>query len=134
MMSNKIVLLLTTSLILASFAVMGIPLASALNPNPVDNSHVTARFESEHKVCGSHLCAHGERTSWEKAVWDHQNTSQGKISSTQQHGEDVMHNMAGSTAGMTTSHGSEKPTVHSTMPVIGGSNSANMTGTVPNNK
>jgi hypothetical protein len=133
-MSNKIVLLFTTSVILASFAVLAIPLASALIQNPVDNSNVTARFESEKKVCGNHLCAHGERTSWEKAVWDHQNTSQGKISSTQQHGEDVMHNMAGSNAGSTTSHGSQKPTIHSTMPVIGASTGANMTGNVTNNK
>lgn len=133
-MSSKISLLFTTSVILASFAIMVIPQASALNPNPVDNSHVTARFESEHKICGNHLCAHGERTEWEKAVWDHQKVSQGKISSVQQHGEDVMHEMAGSTAGSTTSHGSEKPTVHSTMPIIGATKGVNMTGNVPNNK
>jgi hypothetical protein len=113
---------------------MGIPLASALINNQYDNSHVTARFEGHLKVCGNHLCAHGERTSWEKAVWDHQSMSQGKISSTQQHGEDVMHQMAGSTTGPTTAHGSEKPTVHSTMPVINATKSANMTGNVPNNK
>ena len=133
-MYNKIILLFTTSIILASFAVMAIPLASALNPNPVDNSHVTARFESEHKVCGNHLCAYGERTSWEKAVWDHQSMSQGKISSMTQHGEDVMHKMSGSTPGQTTAHGSEKPVMHTTMPVINATKSANMTGTVPNNK
>jgi hypothetical protein len=50
------------------------------------------------------------------------------------HGEDVMHKMAGSTPGSTTSHGSEKPTVHSTMPVINATKSGNMTGSVPNNK
>lgn len=133
-MSIKIVLLFTTSIILASFAVMAIPLASALISSSVDNSHVTARFDSEKKVCGNHLCTPGERTNWEKAVWDHQTTSQGKISSIQQHGEDVMHQMAGSTTGSTTSHGSQKPTIHSTMPIIGASNSANMTGNVPNNK
>lgn len=109
-------------------------MASALINNPVDNSHVTARFEGDLKVCGNHLCAHGEKTSWDKAVWGAQNVSQGKISSTQQHGEDVMNNMAGSTTGSTTSHGSQKPTIHSTMPVIGASTSANMTGNVPNNK
>ena len=132
-MSNKIVLLFTTSVILASFAVMAIPMASALITNPVDNSHVTARFEGDLKVCGNHLCAHGEKTFWDKAVWGAQNVSQGKITSTKQHGEDVMHKMAGSTAGPTTGHGSEKPTMHSTMPVIGAP-SANMTGNVPNNK
>ncbi|MDR3782210.1 MAG: hypothetical protein P4K92_02725 [Candidatus Nitrosotalea sp.] len=132
-MSNKIVLLFTTSVILASFGVMAIPLASALITNPVDNSHVTARFEGDLKVCGNHLCAHGEKTFWDKAVWGAQNVSQGKISSTTQHGESVMQKMAGSTIGTTTSHGSQKPTMHSTMPVIGASN-ANMTGNVPNNK
>jgi len=133
-MSNKIVLLFTTSVILASFAVMAIPLASALNPNPVDNSHVTARFESEKKVCGNHLCAHGERTSWEKAVWDHQKISQGKITSLTQHGEEVMQKMAGSTPEPTTAHGSQKPTMHSTMPMIGAAKGANMTGNVPSYK
>lgn len=131
-MSNKIILLLTTSLILASFAAMGIPLASALVNSPYDNSHVTARFEGDLKVCGNHLCAPGEKTFWDKAVWHTQNVSQGKISSTKQHGEEVMHKMAGSTAGMTTSHGSQKPTMHTTMPMIGGSKSSNMTGTVQN--
>jgi hypothetical protein len=129
-MSNKIVLLFTTSVILASFAVMAIPMASALINSPVDNSHVTARFESDLKVCGNHLCTHGEKTHWDKAVWGAQNMSQGKITSAKQHGEDVMHKMAGSTTGPTTAHGSEKPT----MPVINATKSANMTGNVPNNK
>jgi hypothetical protein len=133
-MSNKIVILFITSVILTSFAAMGIPLASALINSPYDNSMVTARFDGHTKVCGNHLCAHGERTSWEKAVWDHQSMSQGKISSTQQHGEDVMSNMAGSNTGSMTSHGSQKPTMHSTMPVIGASTNANMTGNVPTNK
>jgi hypothetical protein len=133
-MSSKIVLLFTASVIVAYFGMMAIPMASALNPNPVDNSHVTSRFESEHKICGNHLCAPGERTSWEKAVWDHQKMSQGKITSVKQHGEDVMHKMSGSTSGPITAHGSEKPTVHSIMPVINATKSANMTGTVPNNK
>jgi hypothetical protein len=115
-MSNKIVLLFTTSVILASFAVMVIPQASALNPSTFDDSHVTARFESEHKVCGNHLCVPGERTNWEKAVSDKQSMSQGKIIHPTQHGEDVMHKMAGSTTGSKTAHGSEKPTMHSTMP------------------
>ena len=133
-MSNKIVLLFTSSVVLASFAVMGIPVASALVNSEYDNSHVTERFESEHKVCGNHLCTPGERTSWEKAVWDHQRTSQGKVTSISQHGEDVMHKMSGSTPGSTTAHGSEKPVIHMTMPVINATKSANMTGNVPNNK
>ena len=133
-MSNKIVLLFTTSVILASFAVMGIPVASALVNSQYDNSHVTARFEGDLKVCGNHLCAPGEKTFWDKTVWGSQNTSQGKISSAQQHGEDVMHQMSGSTSGPTTAHGSEKPVMHMTMPVINATKSANMPGTVPNNK
>jgi hypothetical protein len=133
-MSNKIVLLFTASVIMASFGMLAIPAASALNPNPVDNSHVTDRFNSEHKICGTHLCAPGERTSWEKAVWDHQKVTQGKITHVSQHGEDVMKKMAGSTPNPTTAHGSEKPTVHSTMPVINATKNVNMTGNIPNNK
>ena len=133
-MSNKIVLLFTTSVILASFAVMGIPVANALVNSQYDNSHVTARFEGDLKVCGNHLCAPGEKTFWDKTVWGSQSKSQGKITSAQQHGEDVMHQMSGSTPGSTTAHGSEKPTMHMTMPVINATKSANMPGTVPNNK
>lgn len=142
-MSNKIALLLfTTSVLLASFAAMVLPQANALNenlnvyynPSPMERSHITDRFNSAEKVCGTHLCAHGERTAWEKAVWDHQNTSQGKITSTQQHGEDVMKKMAGATPNQMTAHGSEKPTVHTTMPVINATKSMNMTGNTPNTK
>ncbi|WP_101477543.1 hypothetical protein [Candidatus Nitrosotalea bavarica] len=106
-MSNNMMLLFTMSVILTSFAIMVIPQASALNQNmgEYNKTPVTARFEGAKNVCGDHLCALGERTAWEKAVWDHQNISQGKISSTSQHGESVLHNMAGSTAGSTTMHG-----------------------------
>ncbi len=135
LMSNRIALLaFTASVLFVSYAVMYVPQVSALVPSTFDDSHVTARFESEHKVCGSHLCTPGERTVWEKAVWDHQGKSQGKITSPIQHGEDVMKKMAGSTPNPTTAHGSEKPTVHSTMPVINATKSVNMTGNVPNNK
>lgn len=110
LMSKQIALFaFTASVLFVSFAVMYVPQVSALNPNPVDNSHVTARFESEHKVCGTHLCKPGERTSWEKAVWDHQSLSQGKVASPTQHGEDVMKNLAGATPNPTTAHGTMKP-------------------------
>ena len=141
-MSNKIALLLfTTSVLLTSFAVVAIPQVSALNenlnvyynPSPMERSHVTDRFNSAEKICGDRLCAHGERTAWEKAVWDHQNKSQGKITSSKQHGEDVMHKMAGSTPSPQTGHGSEKPTVHTTMPVINATKSTGMTGNMTGN-
>ena len=141
-MSKQIALLLfTTSVLLTSFAVVAIPQASALNPDlnvyynpsPMERSHVTDRFNSVEKVCGNHLCAHGERTTWQKAVWDHQKVSQGKITSPQQHGEDVMHKMAGSTPAPQTGHGSEKPTVHTTMPVINATASTGMTGNMTGN-
>ncbi len=134
-MSNKIALpLFITTMILASVAVMTIPQASALNNSGYDNSHVTARFYGHMRVCGNHICAPSERTEWEKAVWDRQSQSQGKITSPQQHGEDIMNQMAGSAQKPTTAHGSEKPTIHSTMPVINATKSMNMTGGKPNNK
>ena len=100
-MSNRMIFLFITSVILASFGIMAIPVASALNQNFVDNSHVTARFEGEHKVCGNHICKPGEKTNWENAVWGHQN---------------MYH------------HGSEKLTTHSTMPMTGGNKNAHMIG------
>lgn len=124
----------TVSVLFVSFAVMYVPQVSALITNPVDNSHVTDRFNSENKVCGNHLCKPGERTAWQKAVWDHQSVTQGKIVTASQHGEDVMKKMANATPSPTTAHGSEMPAVHTTMPVINATKSMNMTGNTPNNK
>ena len=86
---------------------MVIPQANALNQSTGERNRtpITARFEGAQQVCGGHLCAVGERTNWQKAVWDHQNISQGKITSAEQHGESVLHNLAGSTPGSTTMHG-----------------------------
>lgn len=109
MSNQKTLLVFMASLLFVSFAVMYVPQASALNPNPVDNSHVTDRFNSHHKICGTHLCMPGEKTSWEKAVWSHQSVSQGKITHSTQHGEDVMKGLAGATPNPTTAHGSQKP-------------------------
>lgn len=133
-MSNKIVLLFTTSVLLASIGIMIIPQASALNPSPVDLSYVTERFTGHTKICGTHICAPGEKTQWQKSVFGLQKISQNKITSATQHGEDVMSKLAGSTSGPTTAHGSVKPTIHTTMPVIGATKNANMTGKGPNNK
>jgi hypothetical protein len=91
---------------------MIIPQASALNPSPVDLSYVTERFTGHTKICGAHICAHGEKTQWQKSVFGLQKMSQNKITSATQHGEDVMHKMSGSTSGMITSHGSQKPIMH----------------------
>jgi hypothetical protein len=117
-MSKQIALLaFTASVLFVSFAVMYIPQVSALIQNPVDNSHVTDRFNSEKKVCGTHLCKPGERTAWEKAVWDHQSVSQGKIATASQHGEDVMKQMAGAAPNPTTAHGTIKPMDNMSMPM-----------------
>lgn len=128
-MSNKIALLaFTASVLFASFAIMVIPQASALTNNRVDNSHVTARFEGDLKVCGSHLCASGEKTVWDKSVWGSQHMSQGKVSHTQQHGEDVMKKMSGATPNPTTAHGTPKP-MSSMQITTNGTKGTNMTGT-----
>ena len=109
MSNQKTLLVLTASLLFVSFAVMYVPQVSALTQNTFDDSHVTDRFSSHYKICGTHLCAHGEKTAWEKAVWAHQSVSQGKITSDTQHGEDVMKGLAGATPNPTTAHGSPKP-------------------------
>ena len=123
-MYNKMAVLFTMSVILASFAIVVIPQASALNQSTGERNRtpMTLRFEGAQQVCGDHVCKPGERTTWEKAVWDHQSTSQGKVSSPQQHGESVMHNLAGSTTGSTTMHGNSMP---------GNMNGMNMTGNGP---
>lgn len=106
-MSNKIALLLfTTSVLLASFAVMAIPQASALTKNMWDDSHTTARFGNS-KVCGDHMCAPGEHSKWTAAVSQSQKVGTGKVGANP-HGEDVMHKMAGSTTEPTTLHGNVK--------------------------
>lgn len=133
LMTKKIALpLFFATVLFASVAVMSIPQASALINHYYDNSHVTARFEGEHKVCGGHMCAVGERTTWEKTVWGKQSQSQGKITSATQHGEDVMNKMSGFPVRPATLHGSEKPITHSTMPVI--SATKNMTSNMTSNK
>lgn len=114
----------TTSVLLTSFAAMVIPQASALVNSGYDNSHVTARFEGDLKVCGNHLCAPGEKTFWDKAVWGSQNVGTGKVGTTQ-HGESVMHKMTGSTPKATSGHGTPMP-MHGTM-----MKNSNMTGNMP---
>ncbi len=125
MSKNLPILLFTASVLLASFAATVVPQARALTNSEVDNSHVTARFTSEHRVCGNHLCAPGERTSWEKAVWDSQKVGYGKVGTTS-HGENVMHKLAGSTPGPTTEHGTPNPMTG--MQTTKGTNSTTMSG------
>jgi hypothetical protein len=117
-MSHKTGMLFTTSILFASFAILVLPSASGLISNEVDNSHVTARFSSHLKICGNEICKPGEKTNWQKAVWGHQTVSQGKISHHNEHGEDVMHKLSGSSTHPETMHGTEKPTVSTTPPVI----------------
>ena len=121
------------AVLLVSSSVIVLPQAIALNPNPVDNSHVTDRFYGHMKVCGVHLCEHGQKTEWQKSVWGHQDISQGKITHPTQHGEDVMSKLSGHPTTQKSAHGSEKPTVHSQMPVINATKSEGMTG-MPNTK
>jgi O-antigen ligase len=111
-MSKKIALLLfTTSVLLTSFAAMFVPQASALEKSIwFDNISVTSY--GSNVVCGDHICAPGEHSAWINAIWQSQKVSYGKVGSAV-HGEDVMHELAGSTAPMTTSHGNYK--MNSTM-------------------
>ena len=71
---------------------MVMPRASALTQNTFDDSHTTARFGNS-KVCGDHLCAHGEHLKWVNAVEQSQKIGYGKVG-THSSGEDVMHEMA----------------------------------------
>jgi hypothetical protein len=106
-MSNKIALLLfTATVLLASFAAMSVPQASALTKSTWNDNISTASYGNS-VVCGDHKCTSGEHTKWVNAIWQSQKVSYGKIGSAP-HGEDVMHELAGSTAAPTTSHGNVK--------------------------
>jgi len=102
-MSKKIaVLLFTTSVFLASFAVTSIPQASALTKSTWFENISTASYGNS-MVCGDHVCAPGEHSKWINAVWQSQKVSYGKVGSSA-HGEDVINTLAGSTTEPTTSH------------------------------
>lgn len=109
-MSNKIaLLLLTVSVLMTSLLVVNIPQVNALTQRDFsvyDDSHTTASYGVS-KVCGNHLCAPGEHAQWINTLWQSQKTGYGKVGNAP-HGEDVMHNLAGSTAPAMTAHGSMK--------------------------
>ncbi|MGI0069841.1 MAG: hypothetical protein ACREAN_06260 [Nitrosopumilaceae archaeon] len=106
MSKNIALLLFTTSVLLASFATVFVPQANALTKSTwLDNISVSSY--GSNVVCGDHICAPGEHTAWINAIWQSQKTSSGKVASAA-HGEDVMYALAGSTAPMTTSHGTVK--------------------------
>jgi hypothetical protein len=116
-MSGKTtLLLLTASVLLTSLLVVNLPQVNALVQRDfsiLDDSHTTASYGYS-KVCGNHLCAPGEHTKWLNAVWHSQSTSYGKVTNAP-HGEDVMHQMAGSTAPPMSSHGTIKMSGNMTM-------------------
>ena len=79
-----------------------------------DRSHVTGRHDRA-MICGGHYCTPSEYNDWRNGMIESQRVSQGKIANPQEHGEDVMHKMAGSTPGATTMHGNTKQNMGSSM-------------------
>jgi hypothetical protein len=122
-MSNKIALLLfTVSVLMTSLFVVNMQQANALiqrDFSVYDDSHTTARYGNS-KVCGNHICAPGEHSQWINTLSQSQKTGYGKVGNTQ-HGEGVMHKMAGSTPSQMTSNGNIKM-------------SGNMTGSMKSTK
>lgn len=107
LMAKKIALLLfTTSVLLASFAAMSVPQASALTKSTWNDNISTASYGNT-VVCGDHKCAPGEHTKWVNAVWQSQKISYGKVANAP-HGEDVMQELAGAASSNMTSHGTMK--------------------------
>jgi hypothetical protein len=116
MSSKTTLLLLTASVLLASMFAVNLPHVNALIQRDfsiLDDSHTTASYGYS-KVCGNHLCAVGEHMQWINAIWHSQKASYGKVTNAP-HGEDVMHNMAGSTASPMSSHGTMKMSGNMTM-------------------
>ena len=103
-MSKKIVtLLFTMAVLVASFAVVAIPPASALTPRmDFSDNHYTARYHGGLGICGDHICKPGEYNSWQKAINSAQMEKQGGRAMSGLHGEAVMHGMAGSSQGQNT--------------------------------
>lgn len=96
---------------MTSLLVVNIPQVNALTQRDFsvyDDSHTTASYGIS-KVCGNHLCTSGEHALWINTLWQSQKTGYGKVGNAP-HGEDVMHNMAGSTAPPMTAHGTMKMT------------------------
>ena len=116
-MSTKLALfLLTVSVLMTSLLVVNIPQVNALTQRDFsihDDSLITASYGIS-KVCGNHLCAPGEHAQWINALWQSQKTGYGKVGNAP-HGEDVMHNMAGSMAPQMTAHGNMKMSDNMTM-------------------
>lgn len=109
MSSKTTLLLLTISVMMTSLLAVNLQQANALiqrDFSVYDDSHTTARYGVS-KVCGNHICAPGEHSQWVNAMWQSQKTGYGKVTNAQ-HGEDVMHKMAGSTPSQMTSHGNMK--------------------------
>ncbi|OLC93764.1 MAG: hypothetical protein E6K87_02810 [Thaumarchaeota archaeon] len=103
MSKKKASLLFTIAVLTASFAVVAIPPASALTPRmDFNDNHYTARFHGGLGICGDHICKPGEYSSWQKAMSAAQMQKQGGRAMSGQHGEDVMHGMAGSSQGQNT--------------------------------
>ena len=82
------------TVLLASLAVMAIPQASALTQSNTMKWISTASYGNS-EVCGDHKCAPGEHIGWYNAVWQSQRVNSGKLAP-DTHGEDIMHEMAGS--------------------------------------
>ena len=117
-MSNKIALLMfAVTVLLASSAIMAIPQANALTKSNVMTYISTATYGNS-LVCGDHKCAPGEHTKWVDAIWQSQKVSYGKVRSAP-HGEDVMHNLAGSTPEPATAHGNAKMSGNTETPIQG---------------
>lgn len=107
---QKVFLILFLAVILASsFVVSSLPFASALTARTdFSNRHSSASYGNS-KVCGDHICKPGEQTQMMMKLSSSQRTGYGKVGTTT-HGEDVIHNIMGSTPAPTTMHGNIKMT------------------------
>ena len=103
-MSSKLTLaLFVTAILMTSIVAVSIPAASALTSRTnFNDNHYTARFHGGLGICGDHICKPGEYSSWQKAMSAAQMQKQGGRAMSGQHGEDVMHGMAGSSHGQNT--------------------------------
>ena len=102
-------LLFITAILVSSFVASSLPSANALTARTdFTNRHTSASYGNSH-ICGDHKCSPGEQTQMMMKISASQKVGYGKVGGIS-HGEDVMHNIAGSTPSSTSMHGTVKMT------------------------
>jgi hypothetical protein len=79
MQIKLLAILFVTTVLMTSFAVSVLPVANALTARTdFGNRHLSASYGNS-PICGDHVCAPGEKTSWMNKISELQRVGPGKI-------------------------------------------------------